>query len=60
MRTDLNIEDLDAILQWHSKANENHEFPVSQNSTLIKIKAMMIYALEEEDRQTRFMNRRMR
>ena len=60
MKGELNIEDLDAILQWHSKAYENQEDPISHKSTLIKIKAMMIYALEEEDRQTRFMNRRMR
>ena len=60
MRTDLSIEDLDAILQWHSKAHKNQEDPVSHNSTLIKIKAMMIYALEEEDRRSRFINRRMR
>ena len=60
MRGELNIEDLDAILQWYSKAYENQEEPVSHKSTLIKIKAMMIYALEDEDRHTNFMRRRMR
>jgi len=60
LRGELNIDDLDAILQWHSKAYENQEDPISHKSTLIKIKAMMIYALEEEDRHANFMKRRMR
>jgi len=60
MRTDLNIEDLENILQWHSIAFQNNEDTGEHGITLIKIQAMMIYAREEEERQTNFLRRRMR
>ncbi len=58
---DLNLDDLDAILHWYSKAFANDSTIGEQyKHTLIKIQAMAIYAQEEDERYSNLQRRRMR
>ena len=57
----LNLDDLDAILLWYSKAFPNdrvHGQPY--RDTLIKIEAMRIYAQEDAERYDYLRRRNMR
>ncbi len=59
---ELNVEDLQAILYWYSKAfnddqDGDHDI---YRKTLIKIQALAVYAQEDEEWSNRFLNRRMR
>ena len=55
---ELSIEDLETILNWHTKAFENNDEETKlHKNTLIKVQAMSIYA-EEEDRSISDLARR--
>ena len=58
---ELNPNDLQAILYWHSKAfNDDEDDDVEvYEKTLIKIQALAVYA-QEEEWSDRFFKRRMR
>jgi hypothetical protein len=58
---ELNIEDLQTILYWYTKAFENNDEETKiHKNTLIKVQAMSIYAEEDEKSSTDFIRRRMR
>ena len=58
---ELNVDDLEAILYWHTKAFENNPEEIGfHKSTLIKVQALAIYAQEDEQRFSRLFRRRER
>ena len=58
---ELNVDDLEAILYWYTKAFDDDAGDIgTSKNTLIKIQAMAIYAQEDEDWKNSFFKRRMK
>lgn len=55
----LTINDLKNILLWYERMNANNDdATMSDNRTMIKIQAMLIYQEECEEEESRFRRRR--
>ena len=55
----LTIKDLKNILLWNERMNVNRDdVTLSDNRTMIKIQAMLIYQEEGEEEESRFRRRR--
>ena len=55
----LTINDLKNILLWYERMNTNSDdATLSDNRTMIKIQAMLIYSEEGEEEESRFRRRR--
>ena len=55
----LSIKDLKNILLWYERMNHNSDdATLSDNRTMIKIQAMLIYSEEGEEEESRFRRRR--
>ena len=55
----LTINDLKNILLWYERMNANsNDATMSDNRTMIKIQAMLIYSEEGEEEESRFRRRR--
>jgi len=55
----LTINDLKNILLWYERMNANSDdATMSDNRTMIKIQAMLIYSEEGEEEESRFRRRR--
>lgn len=47
--SELNLKDLQNIILWYERMNNHGDFTISDNRTMIKIRAMLIYAEESEE-----------
>jgi hypothetical protein len=57
----LTIKDLKNILLWYERTNDNNDdVTMSDNRTMIKIQAMLIYQEEGEEADTRRFRQRFR
>ena len=55
----LSINDLKNILLWYERMNvERDDITLSDNRTMIKIQAMLIYQEENREEESRFRRRR--
>jgi len=55
----LSINDLKNILLWYERMNvERDDITLSDNRTMIKIQAMLIYQEESHEEESRFRRRR--